>query len=78
MTIENLPDDVRELVQAYLQARPTSFAAQVRPRFGLDEDQWYVLYGPNRRTGVTGYGATVTSALASWEANYREATTAEQ
>lgn len=78
MTIENLPPDVREVVQAYLQARPKSFAARIRPRLGLDEDQWYAVYGPNMRTGVTGYGATVTSALASWEANYREATTAEQ
>lgn len=76
--IEQLPADTRDLITAYLKAHPQSRAAHLRPRFGTDEDQWFVLYGPDRRCGVLGFGPTVLTALASWEENFKEAVTAEQ
>lgn len=78
LPIEKLPADTRDLVQAWLGARPRSYAARFRPRFGVDEDQWVALYGPDRRSGIVGIGPSILTALASWERNFRETVSADQ
>lgn len=78
VSVEELSAAFRERALAYLAENPRGFAATVKPRLGQDGDQWFVLHGRDLQSGVAGFGPTIKAAYKSWEANYREATTAQQ
>ena len=50
-------------------------AARARPKVERDNDRWRAV---DANTGITGTGWTAEQAIENWEANFREATTAQQ
>jgi hypothetical protein len=70
--------ETAEEVEAYFLAHPDSLAARVRPLAVRAGAGWQVCHGPRIRDGGSVFGWTVTAAFESWEANYRQAATAQQ
>lgn len=64
-------------VAEYYRANPKSFAAKVKPVAARVGAGWKICYGPEI-PGQSVFGWTLAATFASWEANYREAVTAQQ
>ena len=60
---------------ALFSREPNRLAARLRPRIARKNGRWRV---EEEKTGTVGIGWSLERAVESWEANYREATTAQQ
>ncbi len=77
--IETLPLNLLSEVQSYFQAHPSSPAARVRPLIGREGEKWLALQRDALgHRAVSGTGWSLSAALESFEANYREVTQAQQ
>lgn len=63
--------------EEYFKANPRSCAARVRPRVAQAGAGWAVFHGDEIPGGMA-VGWTLGEAFARWEANYQQATRAQQ
>jgi hypothetical protein len=57
-------------MELYCEAHPGSPSAVRRPRLFVRGELWIALLGPSVEEGIVGVGATVTSALRAFDAQY--------
>jgi hypothetical protein len=55
----------------YCMSHPGTPAAVRRPRLYFKSNRWVALLGPSIKDGIAGFGATVESALSSFDTEYR-------
>ncbi len=69
--------EIAEELDGYFRTHPNSFAARIKPLAVRAGAGWQIFHGPEI-PGASVFGWTLASAFESWEANYREAVTAQQ
>jgi len=70
--IEELPREIKEHVEEYLDAHPTSPAARLRPKIGMAGELWLAFIGPELREGNSGLGQTPRAALEDFNRHFME------
>ena len=72
LNIEELPEMIKDEVDAFLRTHPRSPAARLRPLVGMAGDYWLVFIGPELVDGTTGVGTTPCGALEDFNRNHLE------
>jgi hypothetical protein len=72
LRIEQLPGIIKEDVEEYLETHPSSPAARLRPKMGMEGDLWLAFIGPELRKGATGLGSTPRDALEDFNRHFME------
>ena len=70
--IEELPREIQDDVESYLDAHPTSPAARLRPKIGMAGELWLAFIGPELREGNSGLGQTPCAALEDFNRHFME------
>jgi hypothetical protein len=72
LTIEELPEMIKDEVNEFLETHPRSPAARLRPRIGMAGDFWLAFIGPEVREDAAGVGRSPCDALEDFNRNYIE------
>jgi hypothetical protein len=72
LQIEELPPITREDVEDFLEMRPRSPAAQLRPKLGVVGSVWLAYIGPKLQRGASGLGQTPRDALEDFNLRFME------
>lgn len=70
--IEELPHEIKEHVEEYLDAHPTSPAARLRPKIGMSGELWFAFIGSEVREGNSGLGSSPRAALEDFNRHFME------
>ena len=70
--IEELPREIKDDVERFLDAHPTSPAARLRPKMGMAGELWLAFIGPELREGNSGLGQTPRAALEDFNRHFME------
>jgi len=72
LQIDELPPIIREDVEDFLERRPRSPAAQLRPKLGVVGSVWLAYIGPKLQRGASGLGQTPRDALEDFNLRFME------
>ena len=72
LSIEQLPQAIKEAVENYLDCHPRSPAAKLRPQMGLEGDIWLAFIGTDLRPGASGVGRSPLDALDDFNLHFME------
>ena len=75
---EPLPPEIREKLQSYLRSHPIGFAVKAKPEAGRKRTKRATVRGREKQKRRISAEWACPGALESWEANYREARSAQQ
>jgi hypothetical protein len=70
--IEELPHEIKDDVERFLDAHPASPAARLRPKMGMAGELWLAFIGPDLHEGNSGLGQTPRAALEDFNRHYME------
>jgi hypothetical protein len=72
LQIQELPPVIREDVEDFLETRPRSPAAQLRPKLGTIGDVWLAYVGVKLQRDASGLGQTPRDALEDFNRRFME------
>jgi hypothetical protein len=72
LRIEELPAIIRRDVEDFLETRPRSPAAQLRPKLGIIGHIWLAHVGRKLQRGTSGLGQTPREALEDFNRRFME------
>jgi hypothetical protein len=72
LQIEELPTLVRQDIEDFLETRPRSPAAQLRPKFEVIGSVWLAHIGSKLQRGTSGLGPTPRGALEDFNLRFME------
>jgi hypothetical protein len=72
LKIEELPPIIKEDVEDFLQAHPSSPAARLRPKMSVTGHFWLAFIGARLREGAAGLGETPRNALEDFNRRFME------
>lgn len=70
--IEQLPRNLKEDVEQYLEEHPTSPAARLRPQMAVKRNVWLAFIGPQLQEGAAGIGDSPCEALEDFNRHFME------
>lgn len=72
LAIEELPAQIKQDIEEFLEHHPRSPAARLRPRIGMVGDLWLAFIGPKLWPGSSGLGPTPLHALEDFNLHFME------
>jgi len=60
----------QEIVNTQLRQQETMLVSMLKPKFGVDGNQYYYLYGDNLQEGIAGFGDSAYHAMLDFNRNF--------